>query len=49
MMKHMLQYITGSFPGATGIVYCMTKRDCEETADFLRANNVSGISFSSIH
>lgn len=39
--QSMLKYITTKFPDSTGIVYCMTKSDCEETADFLRANKVS--------
>jgi hypothetical protein len=38
--QQMLKYITTKFPDLTGIVYCMTKADCEETADFLRANKV---------
>jgi superfamily II DNA helicase RecQ len=36
----MLKYIQTNFPDSTGIVYCMTKADCEETADFLRENKV---------
>jgi superfamily II DNA helicase RecQ len=27
-------------PGTTGILYCMTKAECEQLADFLRANRV---------
>lgn len=34
-LKHMLQYITKTWFNSTGIVYCMTKQDCEDVADFL--------------
>ena len=34
-------YLIGTFPiGATGILYCMTKADCEQLADFLRSNGI---------
>lgn len=34
--------IVRSFPKeVTGIIYCMTKKDTEQMADFLRENNVS--------
>jgi len=36
LLQEMLQYIQQKQPHSTGIVYCMTKRQCEETADFLR-------------
>jgi bloom syndrome protein len=37
----LLRYITQvQKPSDTGIVYCMTKKDCEETADFLREHNI---------
>eukprot|EP01041_Mallomonas_annulata_P003737 gene3737-7420_t len=38
--KHVLNYINKRFRGASGIVYCMTKKDTEFLADFLRENNV---------
>jgi RecQ family ATP-dependent DNA helicase len=37
----MLNYIATYFPNDTGIVYCMTKKDCEATSDFLRDAGVS--------
>lgn len=37
----ILEYILHSAPAqATGIVYCMARRETEELADFLRANNL---------
>lgn len=39
--QQLLRYILSTFPQATGIVYCMTKNECEETAEFLRSNGVS--------
>eukprot|EP01038_Epipyxis_sp_PR26KG_P007204 gene7204-9832_t len=38
---HVLSYIQATFPNDTGIIYCMTKKDCEETSDFLRENKIS--------
>jgi superfamily II DNA helicase RecQ len=39
-LQAMLTYILRTFPTSTGIVYCMTKRDCEMTADFLRDHGI---------
>jgi superfamily II DNA helicase RecQ len=36
----VLKYIQTKFPKDTGIVYCMTKADCEEMSDFLKSNQV---------
>jgi hypothetical protein len=37
----IVSYIRQRFRDATGIVYCMTKAECEIMADFLRDNGVS--------
>lgn len=39
--QQLLRYILSTFPQATGIVYCMTKNECEETAEVLRSHGVS--------
>ena len=42
-LERLLDYILSycnSTTGTTGIVYCMTKKECERTADFLRDNNL---------
>lgn len=36
LMQEVLQYINAKYRRNTGIIYCMTKKQCEETADFLR-------------
>jgi bloom syndrome protein len=40
-LKLMVAYIASSHKGSTGIVYCMTKKDCETTADYLRDSGIS--------
>ncbi len=37
----ILTYINQRYPNSTGIVYCMTKVECEVMADYLRDNGVS--------
>lgn len=37
----ILGYVKFRFPGATGIIYCMTKAECEVMADYLRDNGVA--------
>jgi len=40
-VANVAQYIlNGPYKGCTGIVYCMTRKDCEVTADALRELNV---------
>eukprot|EP01033_Poteriospumella_lacustris_P011819 gene11819-8418_t len=39
--QQLLRYILSTFPQATGIVYCMTKNECEETAEVLRSHGIS--------
>ena len=41
MMLEVLDYINSKYRGQTGIIYCMTKRQCEEAADFLRDKGMS--------
>ena len=38
--EFILELIHTFPPGTTGILYCMTKAECEELADFLRASHV---------
>lgn len=40
-LQDIVQLIITRFPDTTGIVYCMTKRDCEMTADYLREHQIS--------
>eukprot|EP00607_Mallomonas_marina_P009337 CAMPEP_0182420258 /NCGR_PEP_ID=MMETSP1167-20130531/4900_1 /TAXON_ID=2988 /ORGANISM="Mallomonas Sp, Strain CCMP3275" /LENGTH=443 /DNA_ID=CAMNT_0024595975 /DNA_START=99 /DNA_END=1427 /DNA_ORIENTATION=- len=35
------RYIVTRYPTSSGIVYCMTKRECEELADYLMGHEVS--------
>ena len=39
LLDYILSYCN-STTGTTGIVYCMTKKECEQTADFLQENNL---------
>lgn len=38
--KHVLNYVKKRFPTACGIIYCMTKKETELLADFLRSNQL---------
>lgn len=38
--KHVLNYIKKRFPSACGIIYCMTKKETEILADFLRTHQL---------
>lgn len=39
-LHHVLRYIRTHHLTSTGIIYCMTKNDCEVAADFLRDQGV---------
>ena len=41
MLQEVLDYINAKYRGQTGIIYCMTKMQCEEAADFLREKGMS--------
>ena len=46
MLELLLQCIVQEHsPNDTGIVYCMTKKECEYTADYLRDHNVRQITY----
>lgn len=40
VLNQLLNYIQSNFANLTGIVYCMTQKDCEKVADFLQSNKV---------
>lgn len=40
VMQQLLEYVLRQ-ESSTGIVYCMTKKDCEIVSDWLRDNGVS--------
>lgn len=39
-LNHLLQLIVQQYRDDTGIVYCMTQKDCEHCSDFLRENGL---------
>ena len=41
MYAFVLQIVRTYSPDSTGIIYCMTKKETEQMADFLRDNGVS--------
>lgn len=40
-MAQALKFIQDSYPGQTGLVYCMTKKKTEQVAAYLRGRGVS--------
>lgn len=40
VLNQLLNYIQSNFANLTGIVYCMTQKDCEKVGDFLQSNKV---------
>ncbi len=43
--KQLLDFIRGEHAGEAGIVYCLSRKKVEETADFLNANGISALPY----
>ncbi|MEO8309346.1 MAG: DNA helicase RecQ [Pseudomonadota bacterium] len=43
--KQLLRYIRDEHPGASGIVYCLSRKSVEETAEMLCANGIDAIAY----
>ncbi|XP_014233989.1 Bloom syndrome protein homolog isoform X1 [Trichogramma pretiosum] len=43
--QQVLELIRTKFQGASGIVYCISRRDCDELAKLLQDRNISAISY----
>ncbi|MDB5771530.1 MAG: recQ, partial [Burkholderia sp.] len=43
--KQVLDYIQAEHPGDAGVVYCLSRKKVEETAEFLNANGVNALPY----
>ena len=43
--KQLLDFIQGEHAGEAGIVYCLSRKKVEETADFLNANGLTALAY----
>ncbi|MFC5459466.1 DNA helicase RecQ [Massilia niabensis] len=43
--KQLLDFITTEHPGDSGIVYCLSRKKVEETADFLNENGIRAMAY----